>query len=170
MDVNLQNWHMIAVRRCDSLPIPVCVYARASRNLRFATDFQVDNSDLYGHCASKKEDIYGFKLHLMVTTQDIPTNYILASELLESCPTKVLTMGDKGYVGVEKRLENPENHDLIIQKRQNTTTNRQTPSSKVEKAFLGIFRKTIETVHSLQTEQMNIQYTRAKSTWGLQIE
>jgi len=43
----------------DSLPVPVCVYVRASRNLRFATDFDVDNADLYGHCASKKEDIYG---------------------------------------------------------------------------------------------------------------
>lgn len=167
MDVNLQNWHII-----DSLPVPVCVYARASRNLRFATDFQVDNSDLYGHCASKKEDIYGFKLHLMVTTQGIPTNYVLAPaahhdvvvapELLESCPNKVLTMGDKGYVGVEKRLTNQENHDLIIQKRQN-----QKPNTNLEKAFLGIFRKTIETVNSLLTEQMNIQYTRAKSAWGL---
>lgn len=55
----------------DSLPVPVCVYVRASRNLRFATDFEVDNADLYGYCASKKEDIYGFKLHLLTSTQGI---------------------------------------------------------------------------------------------------
>lgn len=55
MDYHLQNWHIM-----DSMPIPVCVYVRASRNLRFATEFGVDNADLYGHCASKKEDIYGY--------------------------------------------------------------------------------------------------------------
>ncbi|MBB6002615.1 hypothetical protein [Arcicella rosea] len=52
MATHLQDWFIM-----DSMP--VCVYTRASRNLRFATDFQVDNDTLYGHCASKKEDYYG---------------------------------------------------------------------------------------------------------------
>jgi Transposase DDE domain len=73
MDNHLQKWFIM-----DSMPVPVCVYARASRNLRFATDFGVDNDSLYGYCASKKEDIYGFKLHLMTSTQGIPTHYVLA--------------------------------------------------------------------------------------------
>jgi hypothetical protein len=56
MENHLQEWFIM-----DSMPIPVCIYVRALRNLRFATDFQIDNAELYGHCASKKEDIYGFK-------------------------------------------------------------------------------------------------------------
>lgn len=167
MDNHLQKRFIM-----DSMPVPVCVYARASRNLRFATDFGVDNADLYGHCASKKQDIYGFKLHLMTSTQGIPTHYVLAPaahhdvviapELLESYQTNILCIGDKGYVGLQKRLDNSVDFQLIIQKRDN-----QTPNTPVERAFLGTFRKTIETVNAMLTDQFNIQFTRAKSAWGL---
>lgn len=167
MDTHLQNWFVM-----DSMPIPVCVYARASRNLRFTTDFQVDNDTLYGHCASKKEDYYGFKLHLLVTTQGIPAHYVLApsahhdvvlgSEVLESYRNNTLTLFDKGYIGLEKRLIKPDDYQLIIQKRVN-----QTPNTPVEKAFLGAFRKTIETTNALLAGQFNIQFCRAKSAWGL---
>lgn len=167
MDAHLQNWFVM-----DSMPVPVCVYVRASRNLRFACEFGVDNSDLYGHCASKKQDIYGMKLHLMTSTQGIPTHYVLAPaayhdvviapELLESYQTNILAMGDKGYVGLQKRLQNTADFQLIIQKRDN-----QTPNTPAEKTFLATFRKSIETVNSILAEQFNIQYTRAKSAWGL---
>lgn len=167
MDNYLQKWFIM-----DSLPVPVCVYVRASRNLRFATDFDVDNADLYGHCASKKEDIYGFKLHLLTSTQGIPTHYVLAPsahhdvviapELLETYRKHTLTLFDKGYVGLQKKLTNPQDYQLIIQKREN-----QEPNNPTEKAFLGVFRKTIETTNSLLAGQFNLQFTRAKSAWGL---
>lgn len=73
MDSHRQQWFIM-----DSMPVPVCLHARASRNLRFATDFKVDNNMLYGHCASKKQDVYGFKLHMMTSTQGVPMHYVLA--------------------------------------------------------------------------------------------
>lgn len=167
MNTHLQDWFVM-----DSMPVPVCVYTRASRNLRFAADFQVDNNTLYGHCAAKKEDYYGFKLHLLVTTQGVPAHYVLApsshhdvilgSEVLESYRKYTLTLFDKGYVGLEKRLIEPDDYQLIIQKRDN-----QTPNTPIEKAFLGTFRKTIETTNSLLAGQFNLQFCRAKSAWGL---
>jgi len=167
MDSHMQQWFIM-----DSMPVPVCLHARASRNLRFATDFNVDNDMLYGHCASKKQDVYGFKLHMMTSTQGVPMHYVLAParhhdvaiapELLESYRKNILTIGDKGYVGLGKRLANPNDFRLIIQQRDN-----QTPNTRAEKAFLGIFRKTIETANAMLSEQFNIQYTRAKSAWGL---
>lgn len=70
------------------------------------TDFQVDNDTLYGHCAAKKENYYGFKLQLLVPTQGIPAHYVLApsdhhdvvldSEVLESYRKYTLTLFDKG--------------------------------------------------------------------------
>ena len=36
--------------------------------------------------------------------------------------------------------------------------------------FLGVFRKTIESTNALLAGQFNIQFTRAKSAWGLLIE
>ena len=167
MDTHLQDWFVM-----DSMPVPVCVYTRASRNLRFCTDFQVDNNTLYGHCAAKKEDYYGFKLHLLVTTQGLPAHYVVApsshhdvvlgSEVLESYRKYTLTLFDKGYVGLEKRLTNPDDYQLIIQKKAN-----QTPNTSIEKAFLGTFRKTIETTNALLAGQFNLQFCRAKSAWGL---
>ena len=50
MNTHLQDWFVM-----DSMPVPVCVYTRASRNLRFATDFQVDNSTLYVIVLQKKK-------------------------------------------------------------------------------------------------------------------
>jgi Transposase DDE domain len=111
----------------------------------------------------------------MTSTQGIPTHYVLAPaahhdvtvapELLESYqpyfPKSILSLGDKGYVGLQKRLQNSNDFRLIIQQRTN-----QTPNNEHEKAFLGIFRKTIETVNSL-AGQFNIQFTRAKSAFGL---
>lgn len=168
MDYHLQKGHII-----DSMPIPVCVYARASRNMRFVYDTGINNADLYGHCASKKEDIYGFKLHLMVTTTGVPVHYVLAPaafhdvvvapDLLETYQKNIITLGDKGYFGIQKRLNNPEQHQVIIQARDN----QKKQNTKTEKKLLGLFRKTIETTNSLLAGQFNIQFTRAKSVRGL---
>lgn len=167
MGVDMQSHHVM-----DSMPVPVCKYARASRNLNFAAEYRVDNDSLYGHCSAKKEDYYGFKLHLLVTTQGIPAHFVLAPashhdvslapEMLESYRNLITVLGDKGYVGLEKKLQNSDDYQLIIQKRAN-----QTPNTESEKGLLAIFRKTIETTNSQLAGQFNIQYTRAKSAWGL---
>ena len=168
MDYHLQKWHIM-----DSMPIPVCVYVRASRNLRFATEFGVNNADLYGHCASKKEDIYGFKLHLMATTTGVPVHYVLAPaahhdvvvapELIETYRKSIFILGDKGYVGLEKRLLKPQYYQLIVQAKDNMSVQ----NTAIEKRFLAVFRKTIESTNALLAGQFNVQFTRAKSAWGL---
>jgi hypothetical protein len=50
IDTHLQDWFVM-----DSMPVPVCVYTRASQNLRSTTDFQIDNDILYEHCAAKRK-------------------------------------------------------------------------------------------------------------------
>lgn len=167
MDVNMQSHHVM-----DSMPVPVCKYARASRNLTFAAEYGVDNDSLYGYCAAKKEDYYGFKLHLLVTTQGIPAHFVLAPashhdvtlapEMLQSYRNLITVLGDKGYVGIEKKLADKTDYQLIIQKRAN-----QIPNTKNEKSWLALFRKTIETTNSQLAGQFHLQYTRAKSAWGL---
>ncbi len=81
---------------------------------------------------------------------------------METYRKHTLTLFDKGYVGLQKRLINPQEYQLIIQKREN-----QEPNTPTEKSFLGVFRKTIETTNSLLAGQFNLQFTRAKSGWGL---
>jgi hypothetical protein len=158
----------------DSIPIPVCVYARASRNKRFSEDFEIDNSDLYGYCASKEEKIYGFKLHVLETVQGVPVHYVLAPasehdvvlapELVESYRPQIVIGGDKGYVGLTKRLEEPSDFKLIIAKRRN----QKEQNTAEEKLFLKRFRRIIETSYSQLAGQFHLQFTRGRSKWGLQ--
>jgi hypothetical protein len=158
----------------DSIPVPVCVYARASRNLRFSEDFGIDNDDLYGYCASKEEKIYGFKLHVLETVQGVPVHsvlapaseqdVVLAPELLESYRPNLRVGGDKGYVGLDKRLENDWDFQLIIAKRRN----QKEQNTVEEKFFLKKFRRIIETSYSQLAGQFHLQFTRGRSKWGLQ--
>ncbi len=59
-------------------------------------------------------------------------------------------------------MAKPENQNIIRQKKDNQTTN-----NKTEKAFLGIFRKTIETTNVILAGQFSIQNTKAKSARGM---
>ncbi|MEM9992094.1 MAG: IS982 family transposase [Bacteroidota bacterium] len=168
LGTNQVKWHLM-----DSMPVPVCVYARAGRNDRFSMDFQLDEDLLYGYCASKQESVYGFKLHLMVTHQGIPVEYVLAParhhdvavapELVESYRTNISIGTDKGYVGLHKRLQRPQDVHLVVKPRDN----QKSWLSKEEKAFLYKYRSVVETTNSLLTEQFNIQRTRAISARGL---
>lgn len=160
-----KEWHLM-----DSMPLQVCVRARASRNLRFCEEFEVDNRLLYGYCASKDMKIYGFKLHLIVTLQGIPVHYVVAPaahhdvavapDLVETYQQGIGIGTDKGYIGLAKKLKNPENFRLIIPPRDNQKGNQL---NKEEKSFLKKYRKVVETTNSLLCEQFNMQYTRAKS-------
>lgn len=170
LGMDAKEWHLM-----DSMPLQVCVRARASRNMRFCEEFEVDNKLLYGYCASKDIKIYGFKLHLIVTLQGIPVHYVVAPaahhdvevapDLVETYQQGIGIGTDKGYIGLAKKLRNPENFRLIIPPRDNQKEN---PLSKEEKWFLKKYRKVVETTNSLLCEQFNMQYTRAKSRWGLQ--
>lgn len=167
LDVHLQQWHLM-----DSMPVPVCGYTRAGRTHQFAAQFGVAHDSLYGYCAAKQLDFYGFRLHLMVTTQGIVTHFVLAPgshhdvtvapELLETYRPDIVVGADKGYVGLAKRLSHPIDYQLIVQSKSN-----QTPNTAFEKEFLARFRKLIETTNAQLSEQFHMQYTRAKSAWGL---
>jgi hypothetical protein len=172
--INLMGLDRHEFHLMDSIPVPVCVYARASRNMRFSEDFGIDNSDLYGYCASKEEKIYGFKLHVLETVQGVPVHYVLAPasehdvvlapELVESYRPQIVIGGDKGYVGLDKRLTHSSDFKLIIAKRRN----QKEQNTVEEKFFLKKFRRIIETSYSQLAGQFNLQFTRGRSKWGLQ--
>jgi hypothetical protein len=102
-----------------------------------------------------------FKLHLMATTTGAPVHYVLTPaahhdvaivpELIETYHKNILILGDKGYVGLEKRLHKPQDYQLIIQARDNMTVQ----NTAIEKRFLGVFRKTIESTNALLDGQFN---------------
>ena len=168
LGVGSEEWHIL-----DSMPVPVCRYARAGRSFHFSEQFCVDHDRLYGHCASKGEKYYGFKLHLMVTFQGIPAHYVLAPashhdvelapEVLGSYRPGIGVGMDKGYVGLSKRLAFPEKYRLIVQPRKN----QKVQLTKEEKNYLYRYRSVVETCNGILAGQFNLQFSRAKSAWGL---
>ncbi len=104
--IKLMNFDKSEFHVMDSIPVPTCVYARASRNMRWSQDFEIDNQHLYGYCAAKEERIYGFKLHLLQTVQGVPVHYVLAPasyhdvtvapELLQTYRPNIVVGADKG--------------------------------------------------------------------------
>lgn len=167
LGITRQIWYLM-----DSMPLPVCGYSRAGRTHNLAAQFGVTHQEMYGHCAAKKENFYGFRLHLMVTTQGVAAHFVVAAashhdvtiapELLETYRSEVIVGGDKGYVGLDKRLSDPIDYQLVIQRRDNQTAN-----TAEEKCFLARYRKIIETTNAQLSEQFQMQYCRAKSAWGL---
>ena len=167
LGITRQIWYIM-----DSMPLPVCGYSRAGRQHNLATGFGITHQQMYGYCAAKAEAFYGFRLHLMVTTDGVIAHFVvapaghhdvtIAPELLESYRQQIIVGADKGYVGLTKRLEMATDYQLVIQQRDN-----QLPNTAEEKLFLARFRKIIETTNAQLSEQFQMQYCRAKSAWGL---
>ncbi len=86
----------------DSMPLPVCKRARASRCKK------VRGKAFCGYCAAKKEKFFGWRLHLICTPDGIPVSFDLLPaseqdltpihELTVVLPEGSTVFGDKGYV------------------------------------------------------------------------
>lgn len=154
----------------DSLPVPVVGFHLAPA----ARGDWTEHGASYGWCASKKEMIYGYKLHLLVTVGGVILDFELApaheadlsvgAELLAE-HTDLTVIGDKGYVSAplastlwaENRLV------LLAERRQNQHS--QLPAA-LRRAMTRV-RQIIETVNDQLTEQFNIETNHAHSFWGL---
>jgi hypothetical protein len=158
----------------DSMPVPVCHFARRRRNAAWAAALDGDGRSLYGYCAAKAEKFYGFRLHLAVRPDGLPADFILApasrhdvevaASLALSAHSR-LVLGDKGYLGLEKRPEfRPSDPvpDVLTPKRSNQTE-RNRPW---ENALLRSVRSGVETVNSILVKIGTARHG-AKSMRGL---
>lgn len=152
----------------DSFPVPVC---HPIRNYR-ARIFQ-DSADV-GYNATKRQYYYGFKVHMVVSSDGYLLNYIVtkasvhdskvAEELiLNTLPLEHFLLADVGYVGrqLHKALEN-DGYELWTPFRQNMTGAKE-HNSRILKAI----RRTIETDFSL-LKYYNAKNNRARSLAGFQ--
>lgn len=159
-----------SIRIIDSMPIPVCKFARAY----FSKSFKDIAS--YGYCASKKETYLGLKLHALVTTDGFISDFFLTSagiddrlavfELTENM-SSLKIIADKGYIdnNLKCQLEMERDISLISLKRKNS----KTPLEKQLRNVLSKTRRKIETSFSQLAEQFNINKVLAKSKWGLML-
>jgi IS5 family transposase len=159
-------------RQCaiDSLPVPVVHFHLAAGS---TGDWDVHGA-AFGKVPSKKQTIYGYKLHLLVTFSGVVLNFHLAPanandlqvgiELLsEHADLDVL--GDKAYISAAEAatLWQQRRIRLITLPRRNMK--QQLPRA-VARA-INSARQIVETVNGQLTEQFHVEANRAHTFWGL---
>jgi len=152
----------------DSLPVPVVGFAHACGRHRWR------EVAAYGYNATKKQTIYGFKLHLLATHSGLILDFALApANVADGCLTAHLlsaqahltVLGDKAYLNapLQERLRQEQAINLLAPTRANTRVPLPAPLLRL----MTHFRQSIETLNSQLAEHLHSARNRAKSPAGL---
>ena len=154
----------------DSMPLPVCKRARASRCKK------VRGKAFCGYCAAKREMFFGYRLHLICTSQGIPVSFDLLPasqqdltpihELALTLPQGATVFGDKGYVS------DPDAYAIFAATGVRFVAIRRanmTPNAWANDYDLRHYCRRIETVYS-QMEAMGIQHLHARTNLGFDLK
>ncbi len=154
----------------DSLPIPVvqfhlAPYARG--------DWPAHGAD-FGKVPSRKETIFGYKLHILTTAGGLILDFELAPasvfdltigrELLAQ-HSHCHVIGDKAYISAEVADELWQHNRIRLHTLPRRNQKRQLPSS-VRRLYNSL-RQTVETVSSQLVEQFQIETNHAHTFHGL---
>jgi hypothetical protein len=154
----------------DSMPVPVCRRARARRCRK------VSGKAFCGYCAAKREQFFGWRLHLICTATGVPVAFDLlpgglhdltpVHELTYGLPAAATVYGDKGYNGAadEATILADTGVRLVPIRKANMP-----PNHWADKLALRAWRKRIEALYS-QLEAMGVQRLRARTNPGLQLK
>lgn len=159
-------------RQCviDSLPVPVVQFYLVPASTGDWTAYGAT----FGKVPSKKQTIFGYKLHLLITLGGIILDFELApanaTEL--SVGYELLTehfdrtvIGDKGYISAEKAAELWKNNRICLRTLPRRNQKRQLPPAV--KRTINAVRQIIETVNNQLSNQFNIETNHAHTFWGL---
>jgi len=151
----------------DSFPVEICQIQREKRSKLWR------DISLKGYNASKEKYFYGFKVHMVVTTNQEPVScYISEGSLhdttasykfLPTLPKNSIVIGDKGYIS--GRLENflaQFGIELSTLKRKNM---KEDPTHKIKRKI----RKGVETVFSVITSKFG-KVIKATSIRGFLVK
>jgi hypothetical protein len=154
----------------DSLPVPVVNFHLVPAS---TADWDVHDA-AFGKVPTKKQTIYGYKLHLLLTLGGVIVDFELAganasdltigAELLAE-HRDLMVIGDKGYISapIQAALQRDNGIQLVTLPRANQRL--QAPPN-VRRA-LNRARQIIETVNDQLTEQLHVEINHAHTFWGL---
>jgi hypothetical protein len=152
----------------DSLPVPVVGSHHAAGDHRWWGEAD------FGRVPSKKQRIYGFKLHLLISHCGLildfalaPANHNdgkLAAQLLRD-KAGLTVLGDKGYINGPLQAQLATENDLVLLTPKRRNQRDQLPQALTQ--AINHFRQVIETINSQLVGQFNLQRNRAKSLFGL---
>jgi hypothetical protein len=154
----------------DSLPIPVVKFHLVPSS---TGDWPVHGAN-FGRVESKKQTIFGYKLHLLITQGGLILDFELApasaSDLevgfeLIAEHTDINIIADKAYISADKAAELWRQNRIKLQTLPRRNQKQQL--SRPAKHRLNAARQIIETVNGQLAEQFHIEVTHAHSFWGL---
>src|SRR5579864_1786003 len=159
-------------RQCviDSLPVPVVHFHLVPGS---TGDWDVHGA-AFGKVTSKKQTIYGYKLHLLVTFSGVILDFHLAPanatdlqvgvELLRE-HTDLSVLGDKAYISAAAAATLWQQHRVRL-----TTLprrNQKQPLPPGVARSMNAARQIVETVNGQLTEQLHVETNHAHTFWGL---
>lgn len=168
----LQVLDVAQERQCviDSLPVPVVQFHLVPTASR---DWAAHGAS-FGKVTTKKQTIYGYKLHLLVTVSGVIRDFELAPaneadltvgvELLTQ-HTDLDVVGDKAYLSAAAQTDLWEHQRIRL--RCLPRANQQQQVSAAVRRRLNQVRQIIETANGQLVEQFNIETNHAHSFWGL---
>jgi len=172
--VVLQCLDVAKDRQCivDSLPVPIVQF----RLVPFAPssgDWKAYGSS-YGKVPSKKQTIFGYKLHLLIAMNGVILDFELAPanesdlavgfELLAE-HTDLQVLGDKAYLSATKAAQLWQENRIQL-----TTLPRRNQQKQLPQTLRHLYnsiRQMIETVNAQLSSQFHIEVNHAHSFWGL---
>jgi hypothetical protein len=159
-------------RQCliDSLPVPVVQFHLVPSSTGDWAAYEAT----FGKVSTKKQTIFGYKLHLLVTLGGVILDFELAPanaadvevgfELLSE-HTDLDVIGDKGYISADKANKLWTHSRIRLRTLPRRNQKKQLPV-EVRRLFNTV-RQLIETVNGQLTQQFNIESNQAHTFWGL---
>ena len=154
----------------DSLPIPVVQFHLVPA----ATgDWRAHEAD-FGKVSSKKQTIFGYKLHLLVTLGGLILDFVLAPASVTDLEAGVdiLTehtdkqvIGDKAYISQEQAAQLWQTNRLRLLTLPRKNQKKQLPEPV--RRTINAVRQIIETVNGQLNGQFHIETNHAHTFWGL---
>jgi hypothetical protein len=153
----------------DSMPLPICKFSRAKRIRIYKQSYET--APEFGYCAAQNETFYGYKLHLVTSTNGVITHFDLTKanfadihflKDIKSHYGGSTILGDRAYLSDHMQTELFENNNLLA----------NTPYRINQKNYMKqptIFRKTrkrIETIFSQLCDYLSVQKNYAKTFEG----
>jgi transposase len=154
----------------DSVPVPVVQFhlvPQASREW-------AAHGATFGKVVTKKQTIFGYKLHLLVTLNGVIVDFHLApahvadrsvAEDLLMAHTDLTVLGDKGYISAPLAMELAATNRIRLLTPLRRNQQHQLPTAVAR--LLNAERQIIETVHDQLTEQFHVDPNHTYSFWGL---
>ena len=154
----------------DSLPVPVVHFHFAPSSTAEWAAYGAD----FGKVPSKKQTIFGYKLHLLITMAGVILDFELAGASIDEREiamdlladhTDLEVIGDKGYVSQDKAAQLWQQNRVRLRTLPKRHQKQQLPHAT--RRLFNSVRQIIETVNGQLTEQFHVETNHAHTFWGL---